>query len=68
MSRQETSIYLVRSTSPDDEGSFLWWSNEFGWVDLPEAVIFTEDEIKGYEPPLGGVFVEFHTAFDCDGI
>jgi len=36
------------------EGEPMYWSNEFGWVDLESATRFTEDETKRLNLPTGG--------------
>ena len=47
--------YFVRSVDEvDDDGVLLYWSNEFGWVNLSEAEIFTSDEMLEFDLPMGG--------------
>lgn len=59
----KTTIYLVRaSDDTDDDGQPLWWSNEGGWSDLGEAVVYTEAERQRLNVPLGGEWVRFQSA------
>lgn len=47
--------YFVRSVDEVDEsGVLLYWSNEYGWVNLSEADIFSSDEMLTYDLPMGG--------------
>lgn len=57
----EMTIYLVRAISrTDDAGQPLWWSNEGGWSNLSEALVWTESEQASYDgAPLGGEWVRF---------
>jgi hypothetical protein len=42
---------IIKST--DCDGSELYWSNEDGWVDKESATIFSEEELKTMNLPIG---------------
>lgn len=53
-------LYLIRSLEEvEDDGSPSWWSNESGWADLGQAVVFTEAETLTSRLPLTGEWVRF---------
>jgi hypothetical protein len=56
----------VRISDIDDyymhEGSIPAWSNEYGWVDLVDADVFTEREYWTLNLPIGGVWVQLPAA------
>ena len=49
-----TNRYFVRSDERDDNGNFLYWNNQWGWVNLSEADIFSGEEMLEFDLPMGG--------------
>ena len=39
----------------DDDGNWLYWSNDQGWVPLAEATIFTMEEVEAFNEPIGSL-------------
>jgi hypothetical protein len=52
------SFYVIEAiTERDDEtGEPLFWSNQMGWVSLPDATLFTEAERNRLNLPIGGTW------------
>ena len=46
--------YFVRCDERDENGEFLYWSNQHGWVNLSEADIFSGEEMLEFSLPMGG--------------
>ena len=47
--------YFIRSVDEvDDDGVLLYWSNQYGWVNLSEADVFSGAEMLEYDLPMGG--------------
>lgn len=49
---REVSWLLVGEEVQED-GSWLFWSNEGGWVDRESATIFTTEEMEAFSEPQG---------------
>lgn len=49
------NIYLVRNVANPEE----WWSNEGGWSDLDEAIVWTSGEQRDAVLPDGGEWIPF---------
>lgn len=41
----------------DDDGTPLYWSNEFGWVERGQADVFSRRERRVLNLPIGGEWV-----------
>ena len=46
--------YIIAGHVEPLDGEQLYWSNEIGWVSLPDAVVFSGDERQRLHLPLGG--------------
>ena len=49
-----TNRYFVRCDERDENGEFLYWSNQYSWVNLSEADIFSGEEMLKFNLPMGG--------------
>ena len=52
----DTTYVIVGEVDPFDEEQ-LYWSNAIGWVSLPDADVFSDDERQRLQLPLGGKYV-----------
>ena len=47
--------YFIRSVNEvDDDGVFLYWNNQYGWVNKNEADVFSLEEMIEFNLPIGG--------------
>lgn len=46
-------MYVINNRSDSSQ----WWSNEFGWVDLDSADLFSIDEQRHLHLPMDGYWV-----------
>lgn len=45
--------WLLVGDEVNEDGSWLYWSNEDGWVDRDSATIFTTEEMETFNEPQG---------------
>lgn len=50
----------------NQDGHDLFWNNKFGWVEWPEAEIFSEYEKNNLNWPMGGVWIDFLNFFSWE--